>query len=377
MRKVSGLTAIMVAAILPLALNGCASSNTPVVDQQTANLLQSSLDSSVSAIRVPGATMTVIRPDGAKWVGVSGLSNIENNTAMAPGLKFRIASVTKTFTATVILQLVKERRISLDDTLDSVLPGLVPNGAQISIRQLLNHTSGIFDYAQAQNPSFFQGEYNNPLRKWMPAELIAIANSNTPYFAPGNGFHYSNTNYVLLGMIIEKLTGNTYAQEVTSRIFAPLGLNNTSIPATADRPPGSSQGYTYNGSTWVNTTRMDPSWAFATGSIISNSDDLVTWLYALMNGTLIDYALKTEMFTFVDTQGVVTEGPNGYGLGLEKINNSIGHTGDFVFGGQAAIYQKQGWAFVVLVNASPSTPGVGFGSEYITGQAMVALGLSQ
>jgi D-alanyl-D-alanine carboxypeptidase len=360
-----------------LLVAGCSGSDNQGPYQQTERLLQDSLDASVATIGVPGATMTVVGPDGANWVCVNGLSNRENSIAMTPGLKFRIGSVTKTFTATVILQLVQEGWLKLNDTLDSFLPGLVPNGARITIRQLLNHTSGIFDYAQAQNPNFLQALYDNPLRKWTREELVAIANANGPYFSPGTGFHYSNTNYVLLGMIIEQRTGSTYAQEVRSRIFVPLGLQNTSIPDTPDMPEGSTRGYTYDSTKavnerWVNTTRFDPSWAFGTGSVISNSEDMLIWIEALMTGALLDAQRKTDMFTFVSIGIPGFE----YGLGLERQNwEAIGHTGDFVYGGQAAMYQYRGWKFIVLVNASPSNESVGFGSEYIMFKAIAALGL--
>ncbi len=196
-RSLRPLLLIFLAMALPACSDG---SRAPVFAAQTAQLLSSSLEESVGIIGVPGATMTVTRPDGAKWVGVNGLADRENNTAMAAGLKFRIGSLSKTFTATIILQLVQEGRFSLDDKLASLLPGLIPSGGQISVRQLLNHTSGLFDYPQAENPNFFNEVSANPLRKWQPAELIAIANANVPYFAPGDGFHYSNTNYVLLGV---------------------------------------------------------------------------------------------------------------------------------------------------------------------------------
>jgi|GEM_PF-3513322 len=137
---------------LLLLSGGCSEGRS--FDSQTVQLLQASLDAGVGEIGVPGATMIVVRPDGGKWTGTSGLSDIEHNKAMASDLKFRIGSVSKTFTATVILQLVQEGRLSLDDWLESLLPGVVPGGAQISVKQLLNHSSGLFDYAQAKEPNF-------------------------------------------------------------------------------------------------------------------------------------------------------------------------------------------------------------------------------
>jgi CubicO group peptidase (beta-lactamase class C family) len=173
-------------------------------------------------------------------------------------------------------------------------------------------------------------------------------------------------------MIIEKITGKTFAQEVTSRILVPLGLKNTLVPETPDMPAGSTHGYTWD-SKWVDTTRIETSWASSAGNMISDSADLLVWLKALMQGTLLDKKTKEEMFTFVDIA------PNmGYGLGLEKQGESIGHTGDIVFGGQAAMYQLKGWQLVVLVNSSPSKPAAApFGSEYIMAKVIVALGLVQ
>ncbi len=371
-RKIRSSTGPITLVLLAVLVTACGGgSDSPVFDSQTAQLMQTSLDAGIGEAGVPGATMTVVRPDGAVWIGVSGLSDIEHNTAMVSGLKFRIGSVSKTFTATVILQLVQEGRLSLDDKLESLLPGVVPAGAQISVHQMLNHTSGIFDYAQAKNPDFLDELYLNPFRKWKREELIAIANANPSYFPPATGFHYSNTNYVLLAMIIEKITKKTYAQEVTRRILVPLGLENTSVPDAPDMPPGSTEGYVYMTNRWVNVTRFDPSWAFGTGAIISNSRDLLAWLDALMKGTLLDPQRKAQMFTYVD-MGVPGY---GYGLGIEKQGEAIGHTGDFVYGGQAAVYRYRGWMFIVLTNASPSKGILPFGSEYIMFKTMRALGI--
>jgi D-alanyl-D-alanine carboxypeptidase len=372
------ISALMLLAVAAAFCGGC-SDAAPVFDQQTARTLQDSLDASVAAIGVPGATMTVIGPNGARWTGVNGLADRENNTPVSPEMKFRVASVSKTFTATVILQLVREGLLSLDDTLESVLPGVVPNASRITIRQLLNHTSGLFDYPHAEKPfNFFAEMYRNPLRKWTPAELVAVTNTNDPYFPPGTGFHYSNINYVLLGLIIEKRTKRTYAEEIRSRILVPLGLRNTSVPDGPDMPEGSTRGYHYDDTLqtadkWVNVTRFDPSWGFGTAAIVSNSADLLIWLEALMKGTLLDEQRRKEMFTFVSIGFPGFE----YGLGLEKQRwEAVGHTGDFVYGGQSAMYQYRGWKFIVLVNASPSMGSAPFGSEYIMFKAMAALGLT-
>ena len=371
---------------LLLSASGCgsnATAPTPTLDSQTVQLLQNTLDASRTTIGVPGATVTVIRPDGAKWVGVSGLSSIENNTPMAPGLKFRIGSLTKTMTAVVILQLVQDSNynLSLDDSIESILPGAVPNGTNISVRQLLNHTSGLYNYTD-DVPTFQTTQLTSLLlHVWAPSDLVAISNAHAVYFAPGNGWEYSNTNYILLGQIIETKTGNSFAQEVTARILIPLGLNNTSIATTPDMPAGSTQGYYWWTGTRYNSTRVAPSFAYSAGNAISNSDDLIVWLDAVINGTLLDNQRKIDMFTFVNSDGVVTQGNDAlYGLGLYKFSPGwIGHSGDFMYGGQASLYWYNGWMFVVQTNASPPNPipiaGMHNGADYIWRTLVTALGL--
>lgn len=301
--------------------------------------------------------MAVISPDGAEWVGVSGVSDLDNNTNMVPDLKFNIGSVTKTFTATVILQLVKEGNLSLDQKLGSILPGIVPNADNITIRMLLNHTSGIFEYVDSPITNFLQTFISNPYKHLTPESLIAIANANSPYFLPGEGWHYSNTNYILLGMIIEKITGNTYAHEVASRIIAPLNLNNTLVPETLDIPAGSSHLYLWDASNkkWTDVTVFDSSYAGAAGAMISNTDDLLVWLDALLKGTLLNTQLTEEMFTCVEASGVppITQ----YGLGVMKIGSAVGHTGDGARG-QTAVLALHGWKFVILTNASITPVGI-------------------
>jgi D-alanyl-D-alanine carboxypeptidase len=367
---------------LLLSASGCRPSATaPTFDSQTAQLLQNTLDASLTTLGVPGATVTVIRPDGAKWVGVSGLSSIENNTPMVPGLTFRIGSLTKTMTAVVILQLVQEGRLSLDASIESILPGAVPNGTNISVRQLLNHTSGLYNYVD-DVPTFWTTQLTTLLlHVWAPSDLVAISHAHAVYFAPGNGWKYSNTNYILLGQIIEKITRNSFAQEVTARILIPLGLNSTSIPATPDMPAGSTQGYFWWSGTRNNSTRVDPSFGYSAGNAISTSDDLIVWLAAVIDGTLLDNQRKTDMFTFVNDQGAVTQGNDAlYGLGLYKFSPGwIGHSGDFVFGGQASLYGYNGWMFAVQTNASPPNPipiaGMHNGADYIWHTLVTALGL--
>jgi D-alanyl-D-alanine carboxypeptidase len=347
--------------------------------RRLAVTLQQTLDQSRESIGVPGAVAFVERPDGTTWHGVSGLSDLQSLKEMTPDLKFRIASITKTFTAAVTLQLVDEHTLSLDDTLESILPGAMPNGANVSVRQLLNHTSGYFDYIQAQKPIDFLLEVSKNLsRIWTHEELLAVARANDPYFAPGKGFHYSNTNYLLLGMIIETKTRRSFAENVDFRILKPLGLEDTYVASDLDigMPPGSTNTYCYGdfgkGVAWTDTTNMSASWMFSAGSMISTAADLQKWLAALMSGRLISPTSRAAMFTYVN---------DAYGLGVEKLGGTgEGHTGDSVMAGQAAMYQWKGWRFMILTNSAAKDPTVGFGSEYIMNKladALLAAGVVQ
>jgi CubicO group peptidase (beta-lactamase class C family) len=337
-----------------------------------ARILQRTLDQSREFIEVPGAVAFVEQPDGTTWHGVSGFSDLQNMKKMTPDLKFRIASVTKTFVATMTLQLVDEQAFSLDDSLDSILPGIMPNAANVTVRQLINHTSGYFDYIQAQQPFNFLLEVSQNLtRSWTHAELLAVASANAPYFAPGAGFHYSNTNYVLLGMIIEAKAHRTLAENVETRIQQPLGLENTYMVNDLDigMPAGSTNTYCYGdfgkGLAWTDTTFMSASWLYSTGNIISTARDLQIWLAALMSGRLLSPTSRVAMFTYVN---------DAYGLGVEKLGGTAeGHTGDSVMAGQAAMYQWKGWRFMILTNSAAKNPTVGFGSEYILNQFAAAL----
>src|SRR4051812_46494863 len=147
--------------------------------------------------------------------------------AARPTERFRAGSLTKSFVATVALQLVHEGKLSLSDTVESRLPGILPYGDQVTLRQLLNHTSGVPDNQDAVDAEMLRG---NLTRSWTPRELIALVAGKQPDFAPGAGWAYSNTNYMLAGLMIERVTGHSLGAELTRRVFAPLHLRDTSFP---------------------------------------------------------------------------------------------------------------------------------------------------
>ncbi|MGG3674755.1 serine hydrolase domain-containing protein [Bacillus nitratireducens] len=263
----------------------------------------------------------------------AGVADLSTKKSMKSDYRFRIASVTKTFTATTVLQLVGENRVQLDDPIEKWLPGLVQgngyDGNQITIRQLLNHTSGIAEYLKSKDADF-----TNTRKSYTAEELVKIGLSYPQDFSPGKGWSYSNTGYVILGMLIEKITGNSYAEEIEKRIIEPLDLSNTFLPGNSTVIPGNNHARGYlkidGTSELKDVTYYNPSIGSSAGDMISNADDLNKFFSSLLGGKLLKERELKEMLTTVPTEG---EGVgDAYGLGIyeTKLPNGIsvwGHGG--------------------------------------------------
>ena len=282
---------------------------------------------------VPGVTATV-RHGRATWSTTAGVGNLRTGKPRSADDRYRIGSITKAFVSTVLLQLEAEGRLSLDDTVEKWLPGTVHgngnDGAHITVRQLLNHTSGIYNYTEDDDfgrayftkDGFFQHRYDTKT----PADLVAIAMSHKPDFAPGTSWHYSNTNYVLAGMVIQKVTGHSYATEIRDRIINPLHLKATSLPGTkVTMPSPSSRAYSKlaeetTGPTY-DVTKLNPSIASSAGEMISDSADLDRFYGALLGGKLLHAKQLKEMQTTVPAGDSPT---TRYGLGISDIKLPCG-----------------------------------------------------
>lgn len=252
-----------------------------------------------------------------------GLTEIGGERPAPVDGRFRIGSVTKTFTSTVALQLAGEGRLSLGDSVERWLPGTVPNGRNITLRQLLNHTSGLYNYTDDTLVSPEQ-VVRDRYRHWTPRQLVALATGRDPLFPPGTAWSYSNTNYVLIGLVIERATGRSLASEVGRRIIGPLGLYDTEVPGTPWITGPHAHGYVQVNGGPVDITAMDVSSSYAVGDIISTTRDLNTFYAALLGGRLLRPAQLAEMRT--------TAFDSGYGLGLSKVALPCGaeiwgHTG--------------------------------------------------
>ncbi|MGH4034066.1 serine hydrolase domain-containing protein [Actinomycetota bacterium Odt1-20B] len=259
-----------------------------------------------------------------RWFGSAGYADVATQRKRTAKDHMRAGSITKSFVAVVLLQLEGEGKLSLDDTVEHWLPGVVQgngnDGNKVTVRQLLNHTSGIHDMVETpewraymNGPGFLAHRFETRT----PRQIVDMGLKYAPDFEPGSKWHYSNTNFVLAGMIIEKVSGNPYGVEATQRIIKPLGLRETTFPGTNPKMPapyaiGYSKLYAEKpGPEVYDATEYNPAWSGATGEVISTTGDLNRFYGSLMQGKLLKPAQQKELLTTVKT-GTFFD----YGLGL-------------------------------------------------------------
>lgn len=301
------------------------------------------LQAQVNAIRDTGSVAVVaeVTDQRGHRYATAGQADTATGTPAQPYDRFRVGSTTKTFVATVALQLIGEGRLSLEDTVEHWLPGVVSgngnDGGKITVRELLQHTSGLQDYSddlplQASAAGFLA----NRLRTYTAAQLVAIAMRHAPSRAPGATWSYSNTNYVLAGMIINKVTGHDWRQEVNRRVIQPLDLRNTSTPGADPHIDGPHlNGYSsFGAGPVIDTTVFNPSAADSAGEIVSTTADLTTFYSALVAGRLLGHAELAEMESTMPATEFDPFWPGvRYGLGLMWVPLTCGggyysHGGD-------------------------------------------------
>ncbi|MBU6531715.1 serine hydrolase domain-containing protein [Streptomyces mayonensis] len=320
--------------------------------------LQEILDRLTTVDGGPGALLD-LRDRRRSTVLTSGVADVRSNRPVHPDSRFRIGSATKMFTATVLLQLVGEGRVDLDAPVERHLPGVVRghgnDGRRITVRQLLQHTSGLPDFLDYLKP---QEIVRDPLVHRDARQLVRTALAHPPVFEPGTGWDYSNTGYLLAGMIIEKVTGHPYGDEIHRRVVRPLRLRGTSVPGDSPRiPRPHPRGYAHTGADapLLDITRLNPSVGGAAGEVISSGGDMNRFLAALLDGRLLRPAQLREMTATRPTGG--TDG-RAYGLGLESKplpcgGRYWGHTGDFPGFETASGAVPGGGGATVVVNAGP------------------------
>lgn len=361
------------AAVTLLLLAGCASpapmpsaspSSTAAagLDTATTDALQAVLDDTRELAGFPGTIARVITPEGT-WTGTSGTAGPDTGAAPTATDHTRIGSVTKTLTGTILLQLVEEGLISLDDPVSQYVPD-APNGTA-TIRQLADMTSGIPSYSLDQN---WQDQYfGDPYTFYTPQQILDITNTLPPAFAPGEGWQYSNTNYVILGMIFEQLTGQPIEEVFQQRIFDPLGMDSSffpedvaqGMPATLPSPHlvGITDQGQADGTTAV-ATDWNPSYMYTAGEVVSTMDDLEKWAHALFTG---EGVLSPEMQQLRRDSILTSPPPNnessGYGIGIGNRNGWWGHTGE-IPGYNTALFHNydSDTTIIVIVNSDAGLP---------------------
>jgi D-alanyl-D-alanine carboxypeptidase len=320
------LCAVLVCSSTPaLAAPAPVAQSVPAIDTPPPPLdapLATSLDQvlvQAAGRGVPGVALAVSVPGYQTWYGARGLADRQQGLAMDPSYQFRVGSLSKMFVATVAMQLVQEGRLNLDAPVATVLPGIVPNADRMTVRHVMSHTSGLFDYLDNRFMSIVLRDRN---RIWKPQELIAYAVERGAYFPPGarGRWRYSNTNYVLMGLLIEKVTGNALSKEIRQRIITPLNLSKTYFDPDERTQPLVVHGYATS-SDW---TSIHMSYGWGTASMVSTVDDLGRFAQALFTGQLLKPETLNTMLSFVNAQGSFGLRSLEYGLGVMRLRLSAG-----------------------------------------------------
>ncbi len=330
-----GVVVLLAACSRPGSTAG--SSGLKPIDQSA---LQAMVDTTARELLIPGAVVFLRTPQG-EFTATYGTTLLGAKSPPSADTHFRIASNTKTMTAAMTMQLAQESKLSLDDRVSKYLPG-VPNGDKITIAELLEMRSGLYNYTNA--PEVSASLDRDPTKVWSPDELLAIAFAHPPNFPPGTAFEYSNTNYALLGLIIEKVDGRPLAQAMQDRLFGPLGLQNTILPANSVNtiPDPYSHGYLYGSASVAlmgsppytpevkaaaragtllpkDYTDVNHSFATAAGGAISTAKDIATWIQALVAGRVLNAASQRRWLDSLQPEDPSKPDGQRYGYGISQL----------------------------------------------------------
>uniref|UniRef100_A0AAU2JPY9 Beta-lactamase family protein n=1 Tax=Streptomyces sp. NBC_00049 TaxID=2903617 RepID=A0AAU2JPY9_9ACTN len=336
-------------------------------DTATVERLDAAITKVMKEADIPGLNVGLWIPGRGVYEKSFGVADKKTGTPMKTDLHTRIGSVSKTFTITGVLQLVDQGKVGLDDPISRYVDG-VPGGDAITIRQLADMRSGLFDYTQDQR--WLATLRADPNRAYVPRQLLDIAFGHPPNFAPGAKWQYSNTNTILLGMLVEKVSGQTLSDYLQEHVFSPVKLNSTSLPTDAAIPDPHAHGYTdfTPDGTVTDATGWNPSWGWAAGAMVSTLDDLHTWVPALVDGRLLTEKTQAERLRTLPTgiPGV------SYGLGILKTNGWLGHNGDLPgYESIAAQLPAEKASLVVLVNSNVDYEGKNLSS--LVGNAVTSI----
>jgi D-alanyl-D-alanine carboxypeptidase len=321
--------------------------------------LTQQLAARLSAMECPGALVGIFPDHGRAQHFALGVSDVNTKQPMNLNMRMHVGSVMKPFLGAVLLQLCDEKKLSLDDPVSRYVDG-VPHGEAITLRMLGNNTSGLFN--TIENKDFQLAIMKDPAHEWTTPEILEYTFVKRPYFAPAKGWRYSNTNAVLIGMCIEKVTGNRLAEEIDRRICQPLGLRHTLVPPDGVLPDPHPSAYRNGypdkvigyGNVFYDVSNFSSSWTNAAGNLCSTLEDLGRALKPLATGQLLSAASKSELFHWIDTGHDGVE----YGILIARREGGVGHTGDVPgFNAYFMYFAELETGIVVLTNLSNNKDG--------------------
>lgn len=329
------IAAVSTFLLVSFTLTGCALDlksigikKVPQDLQETATFnpeIQKQLEQAVSEgmiiNKAPGAIVGIWSPQG-NWVHAQGYSDLKTGRLATVNDLFGIASLSKTFTADAVLILADQGKLGLDDKLSKYVSG-IKNGDIITLRQMLNMTAGIYDYTKDEQ--FNKAFYDQPTMAFSEGDLLKILNRHKPDFTPGKQYKYSNTNYWLLGLVIEKVTGQKAEDFIMANVIKPSGLKNTSLPTEFDLPKDAMRGYTVKSWELQDISAINPKVPWTAGAMVSNLDDLKSWVKSNAQGKLLSPQMQAEHTKWVSDSE--HPGKISYGAGLMNIQGFIGHAG--------------------------------------------------
>ena len=323
--------------------------------------LQPVLDRGLQKHGAKGVSAAIVFPDGSTWTGTSGVSH--DTVAMHPEMLFAIGSVTKNVVAALVLRLVEEDILSLEDSLSQWLPAYPHVDGAITIRQMLKHTSGLYMYWE--NDDIWAELKKDRTKVWSPEEVLSYIKE--PYFAPGEGWRYSNTNYLLLAMIIEKVVGEPLAEVMHRFFWAPMAISSAFLSTGESLPENMAHVYGDNfqfGKSERDITFLPrashESIGFGSSGLFMTSSDLALWCHKLFEGQVLSEPSMTEMLDFVEFRPV--SNMRAYGLGVQLFKrelssgkDAIGHGGGNIGSTTYMVHlPEQHLSVVVMINAFPN-----------------------
>ncbi|MFD7081665.1 serine hydrolase domain-containing protein [Streptomyces sp. NPDC059918] len=339
-------------AVFSASAPAAADQEFPQLTPAVARQLDDAVRKVMNEAKVPGVMVSLSAPGKGSYVRAFGVADKATGAPIRTDMNMRIGSVTKTFTVTALLQLVDQGKARLDDPIGKYVAG-VPNGDRITLRQLADMRSGLFNYSEDEG--FFKALTSDPRRPFTPQELLAYSFKHPVLFQPGAKFYYCNTNLILLGLVVEKQSGQRLDDYINQKVVRPAGLHHTLFPVGAEFPKPHSQGYTDQTASGKTEDAADwnPSWGWAAGAMISDLDDLKSWTKVMATGTLLKPATQAERLKVVEALP-----GTGYGLGIFKVQGWIGHNGSLPGYQALAVYLPEAKAtLAVMLNTDIAYEG--------------------